>query len=493
MPEGFTLVCMPRRSRVLSGESLPVSVTANNEEGEGDVVLGLAPTQPIVFELLSDTGERHVRSRAIARAEADGDRARPPPKPRQFTLAAGASREFDEDPAAGSLTPIPPGRYRLIARMTVDDRHAVSDEVDIVVEAPAIGALSTLFCPMTGSHAQAFCLGGASSVLYHRETGGMLANAAVFGRCAETGAVQDLAMALHVVPGLAGRWVAWLDERGLGAVLSLGAGTITARPGPAAVALDAARFVRIGWQRRSLTPQPMLDGGEAVFMIVGLRDGVAHLQSFIVTDGAVTAGEPAPLGGQPAFRVLACQAFAAGDTYLAWAETASGSTRLVVRRMDNAMQSTTGAPRVVYERRSPLLALHMAPLAAAGMPVVVHALFGPEPGPDDQKQLVHVSVPLDGADGQAQVVSLPVPEVLPEACAISDLHPGGFVVLAKCGDDLLVITSAGPRAWRLLATDTPDLQSLQIASTARGYWAALAVDPQRGLIVLPDPDFSFEA
>jgi hypothetical protein len=299
-------------------------------------------------------------------------------------------------------------------------------------------------------------------------------------------------MAIHVAPGLAGRWVAWLNERGLSAVLRLSAGTVGSRAGPAAVALDDARFVRTGWQRPSATPEAILDGGESVFMIVGLREGVHHLQSFVAANGAVTAGEPAPLGGHPTSRVLACQTFPGGDTHLLWAESASGATRVVLRRVNQALQAPMGSPRIAFERGSPLLALHMPPLVDAGKPAVVHSLFGPEPGPDGVTRLIHVTVPLDGENGRAQGVILPFPEVLPQAFALTDLPSGGFVVLAHCGIDLLVLTSEAPRTWRLLATDVPDLHFLQVVSTPRGYWAALAVDSHRGLLVLPDPDFSFE-
>jgi len=493
MPDGFALICTPKRARVVTGESLPVAVIANNGDGETDVVLGLPPTQPIVFQLTSDTGAVIERSLAIARAEADGDRARPPAKARALTLAAGASRKFDEDPAAGSLAPIPPGRYQLIARMAVDDGHVVSDEIEIVVEAPVIGSLSTLFCPLTGSHGQAFSTTGETSALYQRETGSVLANKSIFGRCADTGKVLDTAMAAHVAPGLAGRWTAWIDEHGVGAVLSLGDGTVGARPGSAALALESARFVQPGWQRRSPTPtHPLLDGGEAVFMVVGLHDGVPHLQTFVATGKTVTAGEPVLLRGRPASRVLAHHAFPGGPTHLAWAETSAGTTRILVKALDEALQLTSDPARVMFERRSPLRALDMAAVEDGRVPGFVHALFGPEPGEHDDQQLVHVLVPLDPMAGEARVVGLPVPEVPLEACAIAGLPGDGFVVLVKCGINLLSISTSGPRSWRLLATDRPDLHSLRVASTPRGYWAALAADPADGLIVLPNPGFSFE-
>src|SRR5262245_14208750 len=135
MSEPFELALSAPRSRVLSGEALPVQVLVRNKSGS-PASIEVGPPSPIEFELRSPAAGRRLltRSRRIAFAEAMADRAKDPPPKREETLAADGERPFDDDVAAGSAIPIPVGSYDVVARCSIAGESYVSNALPIVVE-----------------------------------------------------------------------------------------------------------------------------------------------------------------------------------------------------------------------------------------------------------------------------------------------------------------------------------------------------------------------
>src|SRR5262249_55064316 len=130
------------------------------------------------------------------------------------------------------------------------------------------------------------------------------ADASVFWPRVEASKVAGLALAVHVGPGLAGRWVGWLGEGGLGAVACLGS-DISAKPPLVKVGLARPVLVEPAVQRKGATPtHELFDWGEALFLVAGERSGAAQVQAFVATGNAITPGPVVPLGSAVPSRVL---------------------------------------------------------------------------------------------------------------------------------------------------------------------------------------------
>ena len=275
MPSAVRLVLQASHARVLCGERLPVKVIVHND-GDKPLALTAGPANPIVFELRAHPGGPvlHTRSELIALMQMLGDRRKPLPAPLNLVVAAHSSLSRSEDPAAGSSVPIPAGRYALSARWSIGGNDLSSTAVDLVVEAPAADRLVSLFCPLTGSQAQAFdhrADGSTSLQLLLRETESQSADVAAFAGLAEVDLLQGLALAVHVDSGLSGRWLGWLQGPLIGALVGLG-GHVSARPLPAKVGLGAPSLAEPVFQRSCAEPtHAIFDWGEALHRILDCR------------------------------------------------------------------------------------------------------------------------------------------------------------------------------------------------------------------------------
>ncbi|MGD0524216.1 MAG: hypothetical protein ABSE49_03675, partial [Polyangiaceae bacterium] len=237
----MSLALSAGRARVLSGETLPVEVLVRND-GDVPIELEVGPAHAIVFELRSvpDGPIVATRSRRIALMEALGD---------------------------GSATPIPPGPYLLTARWDIAGITRNSEALSITIDPHSGRQMASLFCPFTGSHAQAFDQDGERTQLYERDTQSQRADAEVFAPRAEVPSVRAMALAVHVAPGLAGRWLGWLEGDSLGALVCLGPGA-SARPPLARVDLAQPVLVEPALQRPSDAPShAVFDWGEALFVV----------------------------------------------------------------------------------------------------------------------------------------------------------------------------------------------------------------------------------
>jgi hypothetical protein len=489
MARGVKLLLSAGRTRALSGEGLPVEVLVRNG-ATTPIVLSVGPANPIVFELRAtpDGPVAATRSSLMALREAIAGRSKRLPANTEEVVGPGDTVTFEENPAAGSSKPIPAGRYSLAARWEIDGTSVLSDAVELVVEPPSAGHLAALFCPFTGSQAQAFDHHGDGARLYQRETDSQRANASVFWSRAEVSTVGSLVLAVHIQPELSGRWLGWVSEGSLGALVGLGSGT-SAEPPPTKVGLVDPVLVEPALQRTSASPShDVFNWGEALFLVAGGRDGAGHVQAFVATDAAITSGPVAPLGATAPSRVLARWSIATQTIRLVWAETTPGGTRILARSYTRDLQPLTSEPSSLYERGSPLAALELEPIDDGRTPGFVHALFGPEGDNPDLRHLVYACIPLDDPAATPEKLLLPAPRASVDSYAISGSPTGGLIVLAKVGSEVWRTAARDPSRWQVHIQDVPELRHLRLA-TAHRYWAAMGADPVLGIVCVPDPTF----
>src|SRR5262249_28081757 len=153
-----------------------------------------------------------------------GDRSNRLPPDQEYTVAADESVTLTDDPATCSRVPLTPGRYQMTAHLGIAGSPVVSNAVEVTIEAPTIGHLPSQHCALAGDFAQAFAVSAGRAGIYARDTASQRADASVFAHLGGPQKAKGLAVAIHVQPGIAGRWVAWLEEAGLGAAAAMGAG-----------------------------------------------------------------------------------------------------------------------------------------------------------------------------------------------------------------------------------------------------------------------------
>jgi hypothetical protein len=486
-----------RRPRAVCGEGLPVDLVLRNEGNEA-VRVAIGSSSPIVFALRADSEGPilYTRSRETALLEAIGDRSKMLPPDIVNVIAGGGSLSLSEDAAAGSAVPIAAGHYILNASWRSIDRELSSNAIEVVVDAPMIDRLTSVYCAQSGSHAQAFDsrargAGGEGAGIYQRETDSVRADAQVFRHRAQSDRVEALVLAVHLEPRLERRWIGWLQGRELAGLIGPGPGT-PAAPLTAQVDLDAPVLVEPALQRAQGPDVASSGWDEGVFHVVGLREGASHVQRFVATRAAITPGKTTPLGAPAGARVLTQVSVPEAWMRFVWAETSGGLTRVFARPYSLELEPRSERPVLLYERSAPLLALEMEPIELGEAPGHVHALFAPEEQGPLRQQLAYVRIPLVAGADQPREYAIGAPRPTVDAYAISGSTAGGLMVLAKAGSELCAVAAAGSAPWRTLLTDVPGLRHLRLAATPEGYWAALGADPSRGVICVPDPDFSRE-
>ncbi|MGD0529267.1 MAG: hypothetical protein ABSE49_29280, partial [Polyangiaceae bacterium] len=234
------------------------------------------------------------------------------------------------------------------------------------------------------------------------------------------------------------------------------------------------------------------DWGEALFVVAGERDGAGHVQSFVATSDAITPGPVVPLGAAAASRVLARASIATGTIRLVWTESTPDGVRVLTRSYTRDLEPLTSEPSTLYERGSPLLALELEPIDDGRAPGFVHALFGLEGTGPGIRYLVYVRIPLEGPPAVAEKLLVPAPRAAVDGYAISGGTNGELLVLAKVGSSVWRVPARDPSRWQRLIADVPALKHLRLAVAGPHYWAALGLDPARGIVCVPDPDFSRE-
>ncbi|HEY3820370.1 MAG TPA: hypothetical protein VGL81_24565 [Polyangiaceae bacterium] len=501
MLDAVRLTLTVARPTVIAGESLPVVLTIRNETSDA-ATLTIGATSPAVYELTPPNGAAPVvRSPAEGLAINLGDARVPPPESIRETVAPGESFVIEDDPAACHEEVVPPGDYALRASCPVDGWSLSSDEVPVSVRRAVISTLVESYCPHTGSQAQAFDHRDEEghTWLFLRDTGSERAETQAFRRLVELpgeGPVHGLSVAVHAVPRLSGRWTGWLRGSAFGACHARGA-SVTARPAPVPVGLARPVLVAHGLQRESATPPPSrFRPGDGVFLVAGEHDGVASIQPFVATAAAIVPGEIAPLCIRLPRRILARWSPEAGRVDVVWAETvwvqtSRASTRIFTRAYTLSGQALSAAPVLLYERPFPLLALEMFPVDTRETTAEIHALLGPE-GDERTGRLVYARIPLEPS-APVEHHHLPVPNAMLEGLAISSLHAGGLLVLASHGSEIWRASALDDPEWRRLRTVSgPSVEHLRVAASPARYWAALGVDPERGVVCVRDPAYSRE-
>lgn len=470
-----------RRTEVISGESLALQAVVSNR-GAQSFPVQIGPHSLLSYEFLSADGRLRFAAsqREYLRALTAGLQLPPGPEPTTAAIAPGASRTFREDPALYLMHGLPPGAYRLSARMPAGGGEIESGPVALQVAAARIARLSLFYCPYQTAMVCVFDHTEAAGAawVFHRETEGEQLFSGVAVRRAQAGAgkaVRDVAAGFHTAPRLEGRWIGWLEEGTLHALHVWGQ-AVVARPSPVEVELAEPRLVEPGFH--------LADGG-GLFLVAGTAAGRARIQAVTFTPQGGRAFAPAALFETLPERVLArWSSVQSRPVELVWADPSEPGTRLFVRPYNLEGKTLAAGAKQVHRAAGRLLALELDPLGA-GSEGWAHALLAPT-APSDGP--VYVRVPLGGAPARPREFRVPVPPHPASDWAISGLETGGLLVLARMEERIWVASATG-REWMPLTAPQGEIRHLRLAASTGEYWGALWADPASGLRCVSDPEY----
>lgn len=509
-------------SRVLAGESWPVVATLHNDGDEPLTVDDAGPPSPVGYhfegawpaQAEAAVGPRpeFERSARAGLAYVIGDARVPPRAPRARTAAPGASLTFKDDPAASGREPLPPGRWQVTARCTLAGGASVaSDAIELIVEQPQVQALVEQHCPAAGAQVFAYLARGDDAsawALMLRERPGALAAPGAAHRVAQglPGVRARVALALHLLPRLQGRWVAWQDGDRIAALQASGK-TVTARPDPWPSPLPDLRLLHVGFHgAEAPVSDDRFDPGFAWFFAALVIDGATWLQPLRATREALTALPRWRLSPRRV-RALRVRRVAVDRTLeFFWLDDDGLVLRLVSCRVDEgfldgtALASQAGAIEPRTELVWPAAAVSLHPLGRGRGPAAIDWLEGPVARPDGAALVRWRRLALEGDAPASGMLSaeLALPRAdgpgrwqLAIAARATADNPADERLLVAHGRRLWLGTMGGAD-WRLLHTARGEIAELRLLARGNGHWAALFVDPARGVVAIDDPERSAE-
>jgi hypothetical protein len=216
-------------------------------------------------------------------------------------------------------------------------------------------------------------------------------------------------LAADLADAMGGYWYAWVDGDGISGGYGWGEKLNYIVPG-VPIGLASPQLIAAGRRRPD---------GSAAFLVAGLDGREVKIKEFtyryIPARRIGARPQPSPpgdagaYGPNPAIRTLAFGGSALparilaryvpngadAEIVLLWAAVEAGETQLLMRHYRPGETGATGAPKVLYARREPLVAMAMEPVALPVIPAVVDALFGPA-GEKDQRHMTLIRIPLAG-------------------------------------------------------------------------------------------------
>lgn len=473
--DGIDLVLTARRPDVIAGESVVVVTELVNHGGAPFAMQGSSVQSPFAFEARALDGGDASRtlSQRNYREWLDGLDRRPPRDLGSVSLAPGEKLSTVEDLALYAAGSLSPGRYELLARYETD---AVSKPVALRVDAPSMGPVASLYCPLREALCTVFEDRRAAVVL-QRTTLSVNPDNGVFYRCPplpDEGLRDDVSLTIHLDTACFGRWCAWVDGSALTAVWSLEDEFVRAP----VVELGASVSVlaRPGFQSADQA---------ALFVTASAEPGGAVARFHHLTHrGAYERSSP--LCASLPSRVLARYGWQEGEArlHLVWAEHDESSTRVFRRTYRNDGAPIDDAPVLLCARDAPLAALELSSLEGVGSSRV-HCLLGPDPR---DGRMTRLDFALD--PGEAPRACSIDPPAAPVqwwaiACSTTESSP----VLAWAPPDLLWTYAPGDAPWSVLAQGLPTLDHLALFAPPEGPHQAEWCDPARGIVhaALPLP------
>jgi hypothetical protein len=466
-----------KRSEVIAGESMYLTIVITNNGDQPVQVHSAQSRSPFVFQLLSakDGAVIHTWSERQYELLLTGGDPLPPYTPPMVELAPGKSVTHENDLASCATEAVRPGRYRIVVNYSLGDQHYASPPVELSVVVPRIEAFTEVAASNTNNLATGFWHrnGDGSVSLFQRESQAGRPDLGVALRCLDRGTgaqIGGLALAAVVGDARGRRWFAWLEGDRLGTAFA-GMKQRSTFLGPVPVGLTNPRLAPVGRKH---------DDGRAVFLVAGIEGGKVKVKEVTFTMRSTPVVRTIDLGASTVpERLLAHYQPAGADAAvtLLWPEVEGNVVRIYRRSFAPGQTAGQGERKLLLERPGPLAALEMAPLG----PEFAGALFGPA-----VKQTACTYLRISLTDGKLLAEhALEAPKEKVDVWAIASAPLEDPPVLARAGDLLLKTTAKTVGGWRVTASGVREARHLQLHVLRGARLWVTWVDPQSGIEYRP--------
>ncbi|MCF6281486.1 MAG: hypothetical protein L3J28_04610 [Candidatus Polarisedimenticolaceae bacterium] len=174
-----------------------------------------------------------------------------------------------------------PGHYSVTAHLKMAGKSITSEVMELIVEAPKTDQLENIQCAWMGCNITAFIHQSDAPRIYLRESNGAMLNGS-FSRIDRAARVKvsSLSSSIHLAPRIDGRWSAWIEG-----------GALFYAPLWGQVGRASGSGMTIPLTHPQLL-QPGFQGDEeqAMFLILGQRDGHLAMLTATVSESGVTIG-----------------------------------------------------------------------------------------------------------------------------------------------------------------------------------------------------------
>jgi hypothetical protein len=467
-----------QRSKVITGESVPVEITLENQ--------GAGPVEVPDAQVGSDfryTVTAHADAQVVyhlGAAQTHAQRYQEPPPPRTSpgkTLAPGGKESYAENLAEYEQPLIGPGAYDVIVGLAGPDGLVESAPAPLTITP----ARATHLVAVAGRSEErlgvlfAHAADAKHAILYQIENvAGRPGDGVAFPRKEglAPGELRGLALAVDLGDCEGRRWFAWEDGGSIGA----GAGQeryLSHLVPPVAHGLGAASLAPFGWQAT---------GDAARFVALG-KDKGGHAALAIIDVDMASPGHvrtvPVAIPASPAAWAVQYRKDG-GDEYLELvAALHSGHATQVIGQTIALGSGHAGAPVAIGERPGVVAGLVLPPVAAGSGTDAVDLLLGPDP---KTGYMSFVRLPLGGGRARAawnfgppkathgkHPTDWAMPRALLEPPMFAT-HAGDAIYLRRLGGE-----------WSVLADGVPHADHLSVEVFPGGGMVAVWSDPQFGI------------
>lgn len=468
-----------KRTKVITGESLPIEVTLENRSPSPIEVPDPVVGSEFLYTVTSHADPAVVYHLSAARAHAD--RYLEPKRSLGLPglqLAPGAKQVYSEDLAAYEVTPIGPGAYTLVVGYQGVGGLAECAGVAISIAPPRPARMVTLAGASEERIAVVFAQPSDAKhvTVYQIENEARRpGDGAAYPRKVGVGIAElrGLAVAVDLADNEGRRWLAWEEGGTLGA--GVGDGRYVSRlVAPVAHGLHGASLGSVGWQPSN---------NDALFVALGDGPG-GHAALAVITFSVSAPGsaKTIQIAGSAAPDAWAAQYRAANSDAQIELVTAehTGHTVKVTRQTLALGSGKAVAPATFIEHAGPVAAMAMAPVGRGnGADGVVDVLFGPDP---KTGYLSLLRLPLaGGAARSAWDFSAPknTGGKRPTAWAIPRTPLDPPMVATHVGDKIYVRRVGGD--WTVVVDGVPHVEHLALEAFREGHVVAVWSDPDFGI------------
>jgi len=467
-----------KRTKVITGESLPVEVTISNQGSSPVEVPDPVAGSEFRYTLRSRTQPRteHYLSYARAYAERYLDPAPSHGAPGQ-PLAPGAKRVYDEDLADYEVPVIGPGDYDL--SVAYEGAQGLVDSVPVAVTITPPRVLRMLTAAGTSENRVAVAFAhhadGRRVTLYQVENeAGRPGDGPAYPRkeLASASDLHGLALAVELGENAGRRFWGWMDGRGIGA--GVGQGRFVSRGlAPVAHGLGAASLSPVGWQ---------LSNDDALFVGLGASaegQGMLAVATFNLAAPAAVktvrvAGPAAPEAWATQYRA------AAGDAHIELVTAARLAHAVKITVQSIALGTgKAGTPTSLIERAGPLAAMAISPLGNPSAAGHVDVLFGPDP---KTGYMSFLRLPLSGGSARPTWDFSPPKTAAgkrPTLWAIPRAPLDPPMAAAQVGDKICTRRAGGE--WSVAVDSGPQVEHLSLEALRDGSVVIVWSDPRFGI------------